>query len=111
MTTRFKDFGDAGQDRSAQPIKFKLHGEEFTAIPEIQGKVLLQLIAESSEDGSNTGEVMSKFFSNVLLEESLQRFNALLESKDRIVSVEVLSDITGWLIEEYSNRPTTRSED
>jgi hypothetical protein len=88
-----------------------LHGEEFTAIPEIQGKVLLQLIAESSEDGSNTGEVMSKFFSNVLLEESLKRFNALLDSKDRIVSVEVLSDITGWLIEEYSNRPTTRSED
>jgi hypothetical protein len=111
MTTRFKDFGNAGQDPNAQPIKFKLHGEEFNAIPEIQGKVLLELIAESSEDGSNTGLIMTKFFSNVLLPESLTRFNALVESQDKIVSVDTLSEITSWLIEEYSNRPTTRSED
>lgn len=111
MTTRFKDFGTAGQDPNAQPIKFKLHGEEFTCIPEVQGKVLLELVSESGEENSNTASVMSKFFSSVLLPESLTRFNTLLESQEKIVSIDTLTEITSWLIEEYSNRPTTRSED
>jgi hypothetical protein len=107
--TRFKDFGNGNVDPNAEPIKFKLHGEEFVCIPEIQGKVLLDLIAEST-DTSNTGTVMNKFFSSVLIAESHARFTSLVESQDKIVSVDTLSDIVSWLIEEYSNRPTSRSE-
>lgn len=109
--TRFKDFGIGDQDPNATPITFKLHGEEFHCIPEVQGKVMLELIAESAGDIVSTGEVMTKFFSKVLKKDSLKKFNELLDSSDKIVSIEVLSDITSWLVEEYSNRPSERSEE
>jgi hypothetical protein len=53
---------------------------------------------------------MKKFFDTVLVDESLEKFNLLAEDPDRIVSVETLSEITAWLIEEYSARPTQRPE-
>jgi len=34
-----------------------------------------------------------------------ERFNTLLDDPGKIVSVETLGEIIGWLIEEYSNRP------
>jgi len=34
----------------------------------------------------------------------------LLHDKDKIVDVETLGEITGWLIEQYTNRPTQRPE-
>ena len=107
---KFKDFGVGGVDPNAEPIKFIIHGEEFECIPEIQGKVLLELIADSSsEDTVRNAEVSDKFFSRVMVSESYARFNALLTSSDKIVSVETLGEITGWLVEQYSDRPGMRS--
>ena len=107
---KFKDFGIGGADPNAEPIKFVIHGEEFECIPEIQGKVLLDLIADSSSDDAvRNAEVSNKFFSKVMTSDSYERFNTLLVSKDKIVSVETLGEITGWLVEQYSDRPETRS--
>lgn len=107
---KFKDFGAGGADPNAEPIKFVIHGEEFECIPEIQGKVLLELIADSgSSDPVRNAEVSSKFFSQVMSTETYERFNNLLTSKDKIVSVETLGEITGWLVEQYSDRPEMRS--
>jgi hypothetical protein len=108
---KFKDFGAGGVDPNAEPIKFSIHGEEFTCLPEIQGKVLLELIADSgSDDAVRNAEVSNKFFSKVMAPESLERFNAMLTSQDKIVSVETLGEITGWLVEQYADRPETRSQ-
>lgn len=107
---KFKDFGVGGVDPNAEPIKFIIHGEEFECIPEIQGKVLLELIADSgSDDTVRNAEVSDKFFSKVMTTDSYERFNTLLTSKDKIVSVETLGEITGWLVEQYSDRPEMRS--
>ena len=107
---KFKDFGVGGVDPNAEPIKFIIHGEEFECIPEIQGKVLLELIADSgSDDPVRNAEVSNKFFSQVMVLDSYERFNTLLTSKDKIVSVETLGEITGWLVEQYSDRPEMRS--
>jgi hypothetical protein len=54
--------------------------------------------------------VTLKFFEQVLSAESLVRFNNLLESKDRIVSIDKLTDISTWLIEEYTSRPNQQPE-
>ena len=106
---RFKDFGGS-VDSNAEPVKFKLFNEEFICVKQLQGKVLLDLVAESgSEDPSKTAAVMTKFFKTVLLDESYERFDALLNDKEKIVPVETLAEITSWLIEEYSDRPTERS--
>jgi hypothetical protein len=105
---RFKDFGSGDQDKPAQPISFKLHGEEFSCKPKMQGKVLLDLVAKSSAQ-DNPGEaaaIINKFFQLVLAADSHTRFEALVESDDKIVEVEQLSEIVAWLVEQYTDRPT-----
>lgn len=108
---RFKDFGSGG-DQPTEAISFKIHGEEFVCRPAMQGKVLLDLVARSADD-QNPGAaaaVISDFFKTVLVEESYERFNALATDPDRIVDVEMLGEIVGWLVEQYSDRPTSRPE-
>jgi hypothetical protein len=109
--TRFKDFGSGSGSVPKEAPVFKLHGEEFICKPAIQGKVLLSLAANSSsEDPSKAAGVIDDFFGYVLTEESSTRFQSLLVDPDRIVSVETLSDIVAWLVEEYTSRPNQQPE-
>jgi hypothetical protein len=107
---RFKDFG-SGDSANAEPIVFKLYGEEFTCIPSIQGKVLLEIVSDSaSDDVVKSSAVTLRFFRSVLNHDSMVRFDALLDSKDTVVSLETLTDISAWLIEEYTSRPEAQPE-
>lgn len=109
--TRFKDFGSGSADAPKEPLSFKLFEEEFHCATEIQGKTLLNIISNSSlDDPIKSSQTVVKFFETVLLDESLDRFNALLESKDKIVTVETLSEIVAWLMEEYTDRPEAQPE-
>jgi hypothetical protein len=105
MTNRFKDFGDGGLVL-AEPISFKLHGQDFNCKPAIQGKVLLDMVttAASDDQGAATAVIMN-FFGATLTPESKVAFDALLATEDKIVTVEVLGEITAWLVEQYSGRP------
>lgn len=106
MTTRFKDFGSGGE-ASADPLQFALHGETFSCRPAIQGKFLLSLVAGTDDDDPGAAaETVTKFFNYVIIPEDYARFEALLDDPDRIVSVETLGEITGWLVEQYATRPT-----
>lgn len=109
---RFKDFGSgASTEGSKEPVVFKIYGEQFTCIPTLQGKTLLDLISDSgSDDPAKSSATTIKFFESVLTDESLEKFNALINSKDKIVSIETLTEITTWLIEEYTDRPLEQSE-
>jgi len=109
MTTRFKDFGDGGAINS-EPLNFKLHGEDFACKPNLQGKALLDMASmSSSADPVVLAQGISLFFSKALQEESYTRFQALLDS-DKIVTIESLAEIAGWLVQEYSNRPNQGPE-
>jgi hypothetical protein len=108
--TRFKDFGSGNGITEQEPLSFKLYDQEFFCKPSLQGKVLLDLVKKSGgEDGAAAAEVISEFFDKVLLADSLAPFNTLLES-DKIVTVETLSEIISWLIEEYTSRPNQQPE-
>lgn len=112
MTKRFKDFGSAEDNFIDEPLSFKLYGEEFHCHPAIQGKVMLE-IAKRAGNEENTAEaaaLVDSFFEIALLPDSLVRFNKLLQDPKKIVSVEVLSEITAWLMSEYSQRPTKEPE-
>lgn len=112
MTARYKDFGYGKAVENQAPIKFSLHGEEFECVPQIQGKVMLDLVASTSGgDGGETAKVISLFFGRVLRKESYVRFEALTNDQDKIVTVEMLSEIVSWLVGEYSNRPNPQPED
>jgi hypothetical protein len=91
---------------------FKLYDEEFACVPSIQGKVLLQFAASSdSDNASESSAAITGFFEKVLVEESYVRFQKLLDDPEKIVSVTTLSEIIGWVLEEYSNRPAQVSKD
>lgn len=109
---RFKDFGTGTDTAEIEPLSFKLHGEEFHCVDQLQGKVLLDLVAESNnaDDPAAAAKIINVFFNTVLKEDDWKRFEALLESKDKIVSVETLGEITTWLVEEYTGRPTEEPE-
>ena len=109
--TRYRDFGSGKNSGETEPVKFKIHGEEFSCRPELQGKTLLDLVAQSSaEDPAQAAKTIGNFFKNVLVEDSYERFNTLLTSKDKIVSVETLAEISGWLVEVYAGRPEKEPE-
>jgi hypothetical protein len=111
MTGRFKDFGDDA-NIVREPLSFKLYGEEFNCVPAIQGKVLLDTVKKvDSEKASAAAEVIEDFFKVTLMSESYERFQKLLNDPNKIVTVETLSEITGWLVGEYSERPTKESSD
>lgn len=110
MTNRFKDFGSGGSEIK-NPLSFKLHGEEFNCHPAIQGKVLLDIVANAeANEGAGAAKVITDFFKACMPEESYVRFDALLTKPDKIVTVETLAEITAWLVEEYSSRPTQQPE-
>lgn len=102
---RFKDFG-AEEPQEEEAPSFSLYGETFTGLPDIQGATLLNIVKDSQDpDPAVSASIILSFFERVLTDESYTRFKALIESKDKIVRVEKLGEITGWLIEEYTNRP------
>lgn len=110
MTMRFKDFGN-GHDVSREPVKFKLHGEDFSCRPAVQGRVLLDLVSRTSDENpAVVAKVIDDFFETVLEEESLERFTKLLSDRDKIVTVETLGEISSWLVEQYSERPLQQPE-
>ena len=104
--TRFKDFGNGGDAAQAEPISFKLWGEEFHCVPSIQGKLLLEIVSDSSsDDPSKSALVMEKFFAAVLKPDSKKKFDTVLSDPEQITTLDTLGDIVAWLMEEYSNRP------
>ena len=98
--SKFRDFGSQSLE-GREAISFKIHDEEFHCIKAVQG----------SSDPADQARVIDDFFTNVLVEESLVRFNSLLTDKERIVTTETLADITSWLIEQYTDRPNQQPED
>ena len=109
--SKFRDFGSQDLENK-ESVSFMIHGEEFHCVKAIQGRVLLDLVAKStSEDPAVQASVIDSFFSKVLQDESLERFNLLLEDKEKIVTTETLAEITTWLIEQYGERPNQQPED
>lgn len=109
--TKFKDFGSGPDLTNVEPITFAIHGETFECKKAVPGKLLLDLVAKSkSADPAEAAGTIDQFFSKVLVTESYERFNALLEDADRIVTVEQLGDITGWVVEQFSDRPEEQPE-
>jgi hypothetical protein len=109
--TKYRDFGSGKNAGEKEPVTFKIHGEDFSCREQLQGKTLLDLVSRSGgEDPAESAKTINMFFEQVLLPESYTRFSALLKSEDKIVTVETLGEISGWLVEVYAGRPEGEPE-
>lgn len=109
--TKFKDFGSGTAQDEKEEISFKIYDEQFSCRPDMPGKVLLNLIAKTGgENPADSAQMIDDFFKAVLMPESYERFDALTQDTERVVSMETIGEITGWLVEAYSDRPTKRPE-
>ena len=107
MIKRFKDFG-AATTVPNDPVVFAVDGEEFECVAAVQGAAILDFVADAgSGDGSRAGQALVKFLRDVVIEDDKERFEQLINDPKRIVPIETIGEICGWLIEQYSERPQT----
>lgn len=108
---RHKDFGSGASTKGLEPITFTLDEETFTCLPAVQGLVILRFVADAdSDDGGRAASAIYEFFKSAMPAEEYKRFEAQITSPDRIYDLEKLTEIAGWLTEQYTARPTRPSE-
>ena len=108
---RFKDFGTPHRADDYEPLTFQLAGQEFSCKGAVPGNVLLKFIAEAdSNSGGRAAEAMRTFFYSVMEPDEAKRFYDLLDGDEFIIDMLDLVEISSWIIEEYSERPTQPSK-
>lgn len=109
--TRHKDFSGGTKISEFEPLTFSLNGQKFEAVPAIQGSTLLEFVASADgESGGAAATALYKFFEDVMEPDQYQRFQAVLKDPEVIIDMELIGEIAGWLVEEYTSRPTKRPE-
>lgn len=91
-----------------EPLFFEIDEERFDAHPVVPGAVILEFASGADGDGTGAAQILT-FFERVLVPESKERFFELIHDTNRVVELELLSDIVGFLVEEYTDRPSEAS--
>lgn len=108
--TRRKSFNGAIKISDFEPLEFDLANDTFKCNPAVPGSVLLKFARESSAEDSNAEDALYNFFKRALPEDEYARFRETIDSTEVIIPVEEIADIASWLLEQYGERPTKRSE-
>lgn len=105
---RHKEFNEDVTEEEVEDLTFSLHGETFTCYPEIGGAVVLRFAQQTQDPRTASGAVM-ELFEHCMPPEEYQRFDELLLSPTKITKMNTITSIAGYLIEEYTSRPTQQS--
>jgi hypothetical protein len=91
----------------AEPITFKVDGDEFTAYPPTAGQMAMMLAAqaESRDVPENVAGVID-FFDGLLDEDGRDTFRRRLLDRDDPFDFDMVNEIMEGLMEEWSARPT-----
>jgi hypothetical protein len=103
---RHKSFGSDNPYANAEPVTFDLYDQTFTCKVAVQGAALLRFGQEASD---NSSAAVMNFFRVVMDDDNFEQFEELIESEDKIVDAALLGEIAGYLVSEYSSRPTEPS--
>lgn len=90
---------------AAEPIKFDIDGEEFTAKGAQPARPLLAMAAQSA-DTTKTQEVVEGFLARSLVNGSWERFSARMDSDEKPITQQILFDVFTFLMEQYAGTPT-----
>ncbi len=109
----FKDF-----TKKRSEIAFGLDGETFECVkalaPDDLQKFALAMQGNGSEEKIAIDVMLERVknaFGFVLQDEAKPRFLAKFSDRENPVDIEQLTDIVGWLTEQYTARPTEPSSD
>jgi hypothetical protein len=112
-TRKLKSFGTPKEGESLEaiePIAFELAGEEFEAYGEVSGAVLLDFVSHyGSDNGSDTAKAILDYLKDSMDAENYKRFQAIIRDPKKLIKLETLSEIVGYLMEERSSRPSKAS--
>lgn len=109
---RFKKFSGGKKLSDFEPLGFELNGQEFECYSAIPGSVLLEFVrGASSADGATSAGALYTFLEAAMPEAEWERLNEVLHSPETIIELEMIADIVSFLVENFSDRPTTEPED
>ena len=107
MSGRTRNFGAAKSVSEFPPLEFVLNNDTFKCRPAVPGRVILQFVADAdSDEGGKAALAIDQFLKSSMVETEYARFKTLVDDPDTIVSMETLGEIVGWLVEEYTARPS-----
>jgi hypothetical protein len=101
--TKFKSFSSPITNNS-EPVAFEVNGHTFRCNPGIQGRRLIDFLSVPESDSATS---LLEFLDSSIVAADRDRFRGLTTSDDTIVPLDVLSDISAWLIGIYSGNPTS----
>ncbi|MBW3643118.1 MAG: hypothetical protein KY447_09415 [Actinobacteria bacterium] len=105
--TAFPELDAARREQTAEPIGFRVRGQEFRCVPRIGVGVVVALMGP--EDGDDSGVLaMLDFVRHVLVAEDWPRFEALTVAKVDPIDFDELLGICSHLCDVYAGRPTER---
>lgn len=110
MTERHRSFKTKKSEEPAKPVTFDIDDETFTCHPFAPGSAILEFVGATEDGGGAVAAQILPFFERVMPEGEYARFREYIDSPAREVDIELLSDIVGYLAEEYTTRPTQPSE-
>lgn len=90
-------------------IEFEVDGEVFVATGTAPADVLMGLREISKGEGSASLDVIHRFFGMVFDEDNLTRFMGRMRDRTRPITFQTAMEVFGWLVSEYSGRPTELS--
>lgn len=96
-------------ESTVDPPSFSVLDETFVCLPEPPAGTLVDLIAAAEGTPIAQATATTGFLSGVLSDEDAARFTRLIHAKDTVVPTETLAAILEWVIEQYTDRPTTPS--
>lgn len=111
-TKRHRSFTSSNEDvTKLEPVTFDLHDEEFTAVAQLQGAILLEFIQKTENGGVATLSSLLTFIESALGEEEYKKFDKLIHdpNPEKNTDITVIAKIVEFLVEEYTARPTQAS--
>lgn len=89
--------------------EFDINGEVFHFNPNLPGQVLVEFMAEmESDDPSSLAKVVTRLFEAAIVPDDQERFFAFTRSVENNVSLEMLSEICGYIAEASSGNAAQR---
>lgn len=88
-------------------VEIEINGTVFPCTDIIPGQVMLDFLAQMDmDDPASLAKSLDALFAAALMPEHLEAWKAFTRDPVNRIDIEKLSEIAGWLAEEFSGRPT-----